>query len=191
MEKALDHVDAIGEKAVALLDQVSALLDQVSGDLVPILKGAQELLSQENTDHIGGILANLDATMEDAAPRITSLLTRLDTLAGNLEAGTANVPELTAEMNAMVKDLRTALGPDGERVVALLESAQKMMASADQSLAVFTENRDELEGMVRDFRDTAANLEALSQRLKEQPSSLVFSKPDPDRRPGDGVEGSR
>jgi hypothetical protein len=56
---------------------------------------------------------------------------------------------------------------------------------------MFRDNRDELEGMIRDLRDTAANLEAFSQRLKEQPSSLVFAKPDPERNPGDGVEGSR
>jgi phospholipid/cholesterol/gamma-HCH transport system substrate-binding protein len=191
MEEALDHVDAIGEKTVALLDQVSAVLDQVSADLKPILGGAQNLLSQENTDHIRSILANLDTTMDEATPRITSLLDRLDSLAANLEEGTANVPELTSELNATVKDLHAALGPEGERLVALLDSARKMMDSADRSLAIFTENRDELEWMVRDFRDTAANLETLSRRLKEQPSSLVFSRPTPERRPGDGVEGSR
>jgi phospholipid/cholesterol/gamma-HCH transport system substrate-binding protein len=191
MEKALDHVDAIAVKALELLDQVSQVLDQVSTDLGPILIGAQDLLSERNVENIGDILANLDGILEEAAPRITSLLTRLDALAAKLEEGADDVPELTGELTAMVEDLRAALGPEGERLVGLLDSAQQMMDSADRSLGVLNDNRDELEWMIRDFRDTAANLEALSQRLKEQPSSLVFAKPDPDRKPGDGVEGSR
>jgi len=191
MEKALSHVDAIAERTVALLDQVSGVLDQVSTDLGPILAGAQDLLSPRNVDNIGEILVSLDGMLDEAAPRITSLLTRLDSLAANLEEGAEDVPELTGELTALVEDLRTALGPDGERLVVLLDSAQKMMSSADQSLGMFRDNRDELEGMIRDLRDTAANLEAFSQRLKEQPSSLVFAKPDPERSPGDGVEGSR
>jgi phospholipid/cholesterol/gamma-HCH transport system substrate-binding protein len=191
MDEALGHVDAIAAKAVALLDQVSEVLDQVSTDLGPILAGAQDLLSSRNVDNIGEILANLDSMLEEAGPRITSLLTRLDSLAADLEKGAEDMPGLTGELTAMVEDLRAALGPDGERLVVLLDSAQRLMDSADQSLGAFSDNRAELEWMVRDFRDTAANLEAFSQRLKEQPSSLVFARPERERNPGDDVEGSR
>jgi hypothetical protein len=98
------------------------------------------------------------------------------------------MPELTAEARALLTDLRSALGDDGERVAALLDSAQPTLASADESLEVLGGNRDEIEWTLRDLRDTVANLKVLSQQLKERPSSLIWNRGPEDRRPGDGVE---
>jgi phospholipid/cholesterol/gamma-HCH transport system substrate-binding protein len=190
-EEALAHVNVIAEKTTQLLDQVAGVLDKVSTDIEPILSGAQALLSEDNADRIGEILATLDTTLDEAAPRITSLVTRLDSLAGKLEAGVEDVPELTSDIKHLVRDLRTALGPDGARIVTLLESAQGTLDSADESLSILGDNREELEWTLRDLRDTVANLEELSQGLKENPSSLVWGKGDKDRRPGDGVGGSK
>jgi phospholipid/cholesterol/gamma-HCH transport system substrate-binding protein len=190
-DEAVSHVNAIAERITRLLDQVSEVLSKVSTEIEPILSGAQALLSQDNTDRISDILATMDATLSESGPRITSLMTRLDSLAGKLETGADDIPEMTSQIKQLVVDLRSALGPDGSRIVALLESAQGTLGSADESLSILSDNREELEWAIRDLRDTAANLSELSQGLKENPSSLLWGKGEKDRRPGDGVGGTK
>ena len=190
-EDALSHVDVIAEKAILLLEQVSEVLDRVSTDIDPVLNGAQKLLSEDNVDRIGEILVTMNATLDEAAPRITSLMTRLDSLAGKLETSVEDFPELTSEITRLVRDLHTILGPDGTRFIELIENAQGTLDSADESLSVLGDNREELGWAIRDLRDTAANLAELSRGLKENPSRLIWNRHEKDRRPGDGVGGSR
>jgi hypothetical protein len=87
-----------------------------------------------------------------------------------------------------VADLQAALGPDGERLARVLESAESSLTRADETFSVLGGNRGEIEATLRDLRDTLANLKAFSQLVKERPYSLVRVKPAPQREPGDGVK---
>ena len=73
----------------------------------------------------------------------------------------------------------------------MLDSAQGGLDSATDALDVLAGNRAELEWTLRDLRDTIANLKAFSQQVKERPFSLVRVKPEPDRKPGEGVRRRR
>ena len=55
------------------------------------------------------------------------------------------------------------------------------------ALDVIVGNRGELERTLADLREIVANLKAFSQQVKERPYSLVRIRPEPDRRPGEGV----
>jgi len=119
--------------------------------------------------------------MEDSGPRLSALLARLDDLAVELQSGVEGLPEVTTEIQGLVTDLRTALGPDGERVSSLLDSANSGMSAMQM-------NRGELEAMVRDLRLATANLRAFTEAIKERPSLLVRKSRAPDRKPGEGVD---
>ncbi len=47
------------------------------------------------------------------------------------------------------------------------------------------ENRATIEATLRDLEITMANLKAFSDRVKQQPSSLLRSSPQQQRQPGD------
>jgi phospholipid/cholesterol/gamma-HCH transport system substrate-binding protein len=187
-DRAMEQVDRLGDKAVVLLEKASTLIDQVSGELTPIMTNLQALLSEENAANVASLLETLDDTMSDAGPKLTSLITRLESVAESAEGGAQRLPELTAKLERLLDDLRGATGPDGARLSGLLDTAQSSLSSADDALSIFTDSRDELEATMRDLRDTVANLKAFSQTVKERPFSLVRVKSEPERDPGDGVK---
>jgi ABC-type transporter Mla subunit MlaD len=119
--------------------------------------------------------------MEESGPRLSSLLTRLDELAVDLQTGVAGLPDLTGDIQGLVADLRTALGPEGERLASVLDSANTGISSLQMS-------RGELEAMVRDLRLATANLRAFTEAIKERPSLLVRKSRASDRKPGEGVD---
>ena len=179
--EAMRGLGELSDRAGVALDEVTALLRSLSARTGPLLEKFELLLSEENLASISASLAAMQETMEASGPKLSSMLTRLDELALQLQTGVEGLPEVTEEIQGLVTDLRTALGPEGQRVSTLLESANRGMES-------MTMNRAELETMVRDLRMVTANLKAFTETLKERPSSLVRKSRGPDRKPGEGVD---
>ena len=163
------------------MDEVTVLLESLSERTGPLLDRFELLLSDENLDSISFSLAAMRDTMETSGPKLSSMLTRLDDLAIQLQTGMEGLPAITEEIQGLVSDLRTALGPEGERLTSVLESANSGMSAMQM-------NRGELEAMVRDLRLATANLRAFTAALKERPSLLVRKSRAPERKPGEGVD---
>lgn len=186
LEDALASVEQLSAKAMELMGQLGGVLETVSGELEPIASNLHRLLSDDNTDDLVALLGNLRRTTDQSGPRLASLLDRMNGLAQQLEEGVEAMPELSSEMRDLVAGVHTALGPEGERLTRLLDSAESGLGRVDRTLALVGDNRGEIEATLRDLRDTLANLKSFSQTVKERPYSLVRIKPEPDRRPGDG-----
>jgi phospholipid/cholesterol/gamma-HCH transport system substrate-binding protein len=185
MDAAFEQLEALSAKLMGILDQTSALLDQVSGEIGPLIARLHALLSEENTENLEAILVSTRRTLEEVQPRIGPLLEHLDQVASAAEQSLEGVPALTDQAQGLVTDLRTALGPDGQRLSQLLDGAQSTLGSADQALQIVLENRATIETTLRDLEVTMSNLKAFSARVKQQPSSLLRSAPQEQRAPGD------
>jgi phospholipid/cholesterol/gamma-HCH transport system substrate-binding protein len=178
---AMSGIGQLSDRAGVALDEVTVLLQSLSARTGPLLERFEMLMSDQNLASISESLTAMRDTMQEAGPRLTSLMTRLDELAIQLETGVAGIPDLTADLQGLVGDLRTALGPDGERLSSLLDSAGDSMSSMQM-------NKGELDAMVRDLRLATANLKAFTESIKERPSALVRGNKGPDRKPGEGVD---
>jgi phospholipid/cholesterol/gamma-HCH transport system substrate-binding protein len=185
MDAAFEQVEAISTKLLGILDQTSMLLDQVSAELGPLTTRMRALLSEQNTENLEAILVSTRRTLDDVAPRVGPLLEHLDRVATTAEQSVAGVPALTDQAQLLIADLRTALGPDGQRLSQLLDGAQTTLGSADQAMQIVLENRASIEATLHDLELTMENLKAFSERVKHQPSSLVRSSPQQERKPGD------
>ena len=179
--EAFQALGQLSEQAGGALEEVIVLVQGLGERMAPLLERFELLLSDENLGSISGSLVAMQQTMEASGPKLSTLLTRLDELALELRSGAEGLPDVTAEIQGLVTDLRTAMGPDGQRVTSLLESANTGMNAMQM-------NRGDLEAMVRDLRMATANLKALSEALKERPSSLIRNSKGPDRKPGEGVD---
>ncbi len=186
LNDALAKVDELSDRAKVLLEQAIGLLQTVSAEITPVLDGMERMLSEQNTANVSALLENMNRTVEQSGPRVGELMDRLDALAAQAESGLVELPKLTERFGELVEDLRGALGPDGERLAGLLESATRSFESADQALSSVSGNRHEIEAMLADLRDTTANLKSFTQLLSERPYSLVRMKLPPDRKPGEG-----
>ena len=165
---------------VGLMELLRGILEQVSSEVGPMLRASKRFLSEENAENLHGILAVARTTLDDSGPRLSSLLAELNALAGNLDEGMEHLPELTAKLSTLADGLQDALGPDGSRLGQLLDNA-------DTTFAMVGDNRHELEGAVRDLRETAANLKLFSQEIKERPFSLLRIRHEAERSPGEGI----
>ena len=187
LAKLLAQVDQISGKAINLVDQTTRMLDQVSGQLQPLITQAGRFLSEENADAVRDLLVTTRGTLKESAPRIARLVARLDSLSEKLDRSLDGMPDLSRRISAVVDDLDAALGPDGSRLTGVLDSVQTSITSAGDTLSMVNGKHVEVEGILTDLRDAAANLKALSRTLKERPFSLVRIKPEPDRKPGSGT----
>jgi phospholipid/cholesterol/gamma-HCH transport system substrate-binding protein len=187
-EALMGQVEQMGGKVMHLLDQASLTLDRLTTEIVPILENTSTIVSQENAENLGELLASLNVAMNESGPRLSSLLARLDSVAASADGGMDRLPELTAKLETILDDLHGVLGEDGARVIGLLDSAQSSLGSAESALAVLGDNRQELDTAIRNLQDTTANLKAFSQTIKERPYSMVRIKSEPQRSPGEGVK---
>ena len=188
IEETLARVGQISEKVLTILDQTTGLLDTMSQEIGPILANLESLLSEDNAEDVSLILDDLRTTTHDAGPKVTLLLERLDSIAVQLEDGIEGLPGLANRLSDLVQNVEQALGPDGERLARMLESAANSFGSAEEALSVVGGNRAEIEATLRDLRDTVANLKSFSQQVKERPFSIIRVKPEPERRPGEGMK---
>jgi phospholipid/cholesterol/gamma-HCH transport system substrate-binding protein len=178
---AMSGIGELSDGAGKAVDELTALLQNLNARVGPLLERFELLLSDDNVAAISDSLTAMRDTMQETGPRLNALLTRLDGVAGQLEAGVAGVPPLTDDLQGLVADLRAALGPDGERLSSLLDAAGDSVSSMEM-------NKGELEAMVRDLRLATANLKAFTESIKERPSSLLRGAKGPDRKPGEGVD---
>jgi len=188
LEAAMSQLDEMGGKVIRLLDQASVTLERLTTDIVPILENTSAILSPENASNLNELLASLNATMSESGPHLSSLLTRLDSVAASADGGMDRLPELSAKLEAILDDLHNVLGEDGARVIGLLDTAQSSLGSAENAMAVLGDNREELDAAIRNLQETTANLKAFSQTIKERPYSMVRIKSEPQRSPGEGVK---
>lgn len=185
VDQALERVDDLADRAGVLLDELIRLAGALAEQAGPVLARLQILLSEENTAAISAALAELQETTAEAGPRMSAMLERLDSMAAQLEEGAGNIPELTADAQALLQNLEGAIGSDGERLLGLLDAAERTLTSAGGAFSTVDGNRGEVDAMLRDLRDSAANLKALTQTLKERPALLLRNPRPPDHRPGD------
>ena len=188
---ALAEVDELSDRAKELMKQATGLLQTVSAEISPVLNGLERMLSEKNAANVTELLENMNHTVAQSGPRLSKLMERLDGLVAQIESGLVKLPELTQGFGELIEDLRAALGPDGERLAGLLESATHGLDSVDQALSSVSGNRHEIEATLADLRDTTANLKAFTAMLNERPFSLVRMKLPSDRKPGEGAGGRK
>ena len=186
--EALDGLAATTDRLPLLLDRATELAGTLNREVEPLLGGLRALLSEQNIDEISGTLAALRPLLEELGPRASELVSRLESLAAEIEKAASGVPELTDEVAALVGDLRQAIGPGGDRLARLLDAAETTFGTADGALAIVAGNSAELDAMLRDLREAAANLRSLSQTLKERPSLLLRYPRPPEHKPGEGED---
>jgi phospholipid/cholesterol/gamma-HCH transport system substrate-binding protein len=191
LNEALAKVDELSDQAKILLEQATGLLQTVAAEITPVLSGLERMLSEQNTANVSTLLENVNRTIEQSGPRVGALMDRLDAVAAQAESGLVGLPELTERFGELVENLRGALGPDGQRLAGLLETATSSFESADHALSSVSGNRHEIEATLADLRDATANLKAFTQLLNERPYSLVRMKLPQDRQPGDKAEGRK
>ena len=184
LESRLQKLDAVADQVTELLSRSTALIADLQLTLPTTLERVDALLSEDNARRVESLLADAQQTVNDAAPRLRALLDDLDSVARRADARLESLPVLIERVDGVLLSLQEALGPDGARIVGLLDSTDQTLSDAGESLEWLRANRSELETALSDLTDTMANLKAFSQTLEERPFSLIRIRSEPERVPG-------
>lgn len=187
LQDIMVKMQEISSQAVGGMDQMTIFIKEVSQEARPLLKNLNALLSEENTGHVRRILSNSDKTIEQSGPRFSSFSARLEPLANHLDDTLEEASVMLETFSRLGNDFRTAIGPEGLRVTKVIDRAENTLTSAQRSLSVLDDNREELASTMKDLQITASNLKTFSQQIKERPFSLIRIRPEPDRQPGRGL----
>ena len=189
MDGAIAQVDALASKLMEVLDQTAGTLDEVSDQLQPVLVQLSRLLDDENLDRFSSVLVEMRETFDGLSERVGPLLARLESLAESIEIGLEGVPELSDRMTLLLADISTVLGPEGAHLSEMLQTLQRTLGTADETLLTVNENRGDIEATLHDLREAVGHFEAFSKQINERPSRLIRKLSPPDRRPGQGAGG--
>ncbi|MEM6556783.1 MAG: hypothetical protein AAF642_12965, partial [Pseudomonadota bacterium] len=138
---APSELNAITQDAEQLVQNLAAL------PLEDLVVSAVRLL-----DNTNALIANPE--LQDLPGELHSTLASFDSVAGQLDAASKNLPLLIDNLNQIAdagESTLTGLSPDSQLYV-------------------------DLSGAVRDLRDAARSLSGLAARLEEQPNSLITGR---------------
>jgi phospholipid/cholesterol/gamma-HCH transport system substrate-binding protein len=148
-----------------------------------LLINANRLLSEENTDRVGRILANLEKLSDDLAARSGQLEAVVD-IADRLAEEAA---DLLQALSRLGQSAETLVDAEGRRV---LESAGQAMGSLEAMTrrleTLLGDNEDALgRGMqglgdlgpaIRELRGTLGSLGRITRRLEESPGDFLLGR---------------
>lgn len=159
---------AIQEALEEIYEKVMSVdFEGISGDVRATLQAADLLLRDERVQKV---LTNL-SEVTDSAARVTR---NIEKATADVELGpvVADLRQATSEAKALLVDLR-----DGETGRELRGAVREVdgLARTSQTFVV------DLQGLIERLNRTTDNLQALTDGLRQRPSSLLFSDPAPPR----------
>jgi len=146
---------------------MSVDLAGISADARATLQAADQLLRDERVQRV---VTNL-SSITDSAARVTLNIEQA-TAGVRLEPVVGELRQATAEANALLRDFRD--GQTGRELRGALREVDGL-ARTSQSFVL------DLQVLMERLSRTSANLEQLTDTLRQQPSSLLFSAPPPPR----------
>lgn len=146
---------------------MSVDLAGISSDVRATLQAADQLLRDERVQKIVNNMANIT----DAASRVTLNLEKA-TEGVRLEPVVADLRQATSEAKGLMVELRS--GDTGRDLRSAVREVDGL-ARTGQSFVL------DLQGLVERLNRTTDNLQAVTEALRRQPSTLLFSSPPPPR----------
>jgi phospholipid/cholesterol/gamma-HCH transport system substrate-binding protein len=153
-------------------------LPELVSDAVQVVNRVQKIISDENVKSVQDTLSNLE-TMSRGLPQTAR---DLNALIVELRGATADISASAKSARAVIADV----GPGVESSIAQLRVVADHLADAtDQLDKIIAENRQdvrsfardglpEIERFVREGRAAAADVRALAESLRENPTQLLY-----------------
>lgn len=168
------------------IDAFLESLPDITISAADLMERAQQIFSPQNTESLADMIQNLHATSE-ALPatmqRVDALIDELGRTSRSVRQLAASVETSTGEITPQVRQLAEKLGATAAHLEQTSSSIEKFVEDNSASIGGFTrDGLPQLQRMIGEASDAAAEFRELSRSLKEDPSQLIYR---PTRR---GVE---
>jgi phospholipid/cholesterol/gamma-HCH transport system substrate-binding protein len=163
-------------------DVLLASLPELVGRASQLIEDVNSVFSDKNVSAVSQTLENVRAasqsfpkTMEDVSQVVAELRKTLDEVNG----AAAGIRGIAEDARAPVQDTLTKLSAAAENLSKATERVNAFVSSAETQVSHLSEHGlFELERLLRDARSAAKEFGELSRSLKQQPSQLMYEKPN-------------
>ena len=177
---------ALADSAESLLEAVHKDVDGLTGDARKAFANVNELAGKPNQQRVSDILKNTDTMMASVPPKIdrisdqvakltdeaNGVMARLGPAVDNANATVSNANQTITEVRQPLQTDLTELRKTLDQARALIADVQASVRTKDQGMNETLEN----------VRTATANLNDLTESVKERPWSLVRIKQPKDRK---------
>jgi len=185
-----NNVNNITVNATKLVNDLDDRVLALSDNANQLIKNLNDVVSPENKEHFGSVLANADGMMKESRPHMEKTLSNLDTASGkvspaidNLNGTISKADKLTDHLDAVVVENRKEIHDTLLRLQTSLADAERMINDLDDTLGA---NRGNLDETLENIRATSENLKEFTDTLKQRPYSLIRIKAEKDHLPPTG-----
>lgn len=153
-------------------------LPELAGSIAILVDRVQEILSPANTKAISDIVKNVEA----ASARLPATMSGAESLMKDLELASVDVRKLLSTLKLATEELGPSVMQLTERLNGTADNLEKVTAGVSQFIdenrgpvAGFTsDGLPQMQRMIDEVRNAAAEFRELSRSLKENPSQLIY-----------------
>ena len=198
-------ISDLGDVMGGLAPDVQQVLHSLNERLVEskiTIARINDLLGDTNQQNISGSMANLNALLADARPKVSAALSNINEATGRLPAVTKNVLAVSERVMPVLENLQAAIKQGNDTLArvdailvenrpeirATLAKLQTTLDSANVTVetlkSTLERNGENLDESLANVREATGNLKDLTDTVKRKPSVLIRGETGKDRLPG-------
>lgn len=169
----------------SLFNQLDAILKEVSENVNKVSDQAQHIFNEENATYVRNTLANIDkfsAVIAANSSNIDSSLKSADVFLANMAKVSTDFPQILQELKAGVKKFNTM----ADEIGAAGQSVSKTMNAGKVAVDKISQQTiPPAVQLLRRLNTISANLEKVSNEMRQNPSVVIRGTKPPKPGPGE------
>ncbi|HTV78550.1 MAG TPA: MlaD family protein [Steroidobacteraceae bacterium] len=164
------------------IDLLLASLPEMVGRATEVLGRVDRLLNEDNLDSISHAFANLDHTTRDLPPTLhdlRALIADLHETSEEFRATAASVRGVTDAAGPQLRDAVNHIAVVAQQLSDATSNLDQMIRDNRSDVRAFTrDSLPQVQRLLGDSRAAVGEVRELAHSLRENPSQLLFEKPD-------------
>ncbi|CZH49076.1 MlaD family protein [Legionella pneumophila serogroup 1] len=169
----------------SLLNQLDAVLKEVAENVGAVSEKAQLIFNEENADNVRKSLANIERITEIIADKGQTI----DSSLNNLDVFVANMAKTSKQFPQLIKDLKTGISKFkslADNMSAAGKDVSKTMIAGKNTIDQISQQAiPPAVILLRRLNAISANLEKVSNEMRQNPSVIIRGTKTPKLGPGE------
>ncbi|HAT2066727.1 TPA: MCE family protein [Legionella pneumophila] len=169
----------------SLLNQLDAVLKEVAENVGAVSEKAQLIFNEENADNVRKSLANIERITEIIADKGQTI----DSSLNNLDVFVANMAKASKQFPQLIKDLKTGISKFkslADNMSAAGKDVSKTMIAGKNTIEQISQQAiPPAVILLRRLNAISANLEKVSNEMRQNPSVIIRGTKAPKLGPGE------
>ncbi|CZH37022.1 TPA: MCE family protein [Legionella pneumophila subsp. pneumophila] len=169
----------------SLLNQLDAVLKEVAENVGAVSEKAQLIFNEENADNVRKSLANIERITEIIADKGQTI----DSSLNNLDVFVANMAKTSKQFPQLIKDLKTGISKFkslADNMSAAGKDVSKTMIAGKNTIDQISQQAiPPAVILLRRLNTISANLEKVSNEMRQNPSVIIRGTKAPKLGPGE------